>query len=72
MADKRIERIGDATLYLGDCLEILPTLDNVDAVVTDPPYGIGAGSKEFLNHKHKSERWRNPTPKNYTLGVENI
>jgi len=37
----RIERIGDATLYLGDCLEILPTLDKVDAVVTDPPYGIG-------------------------------
>ena len=30
--------IGDATLYLGDCLEILPTLDKVDAVVTDPPY----------------------------------
>jgi len=37
----RIERIGDATLYLGDCLEILPTLEKVDAVVTDPPYGIG-------------------------------
>jgi site-specific DNA-methyltransferase (adenine-specific) len=34
-------RIGDATLYLGDCLEILPTLGPVDAVVTDPPYGIG-------------------------------
>lgn len=33
-------RIGDATLYLGDCLEILPTLGRVDAVVTDPPYGI--------------------------------
>lgn len=37
----RIERIGDATLYLGDCLEVLPTLGKVDAVVTDPPYGIG-------------------------------
>ena len=34
-------QIGDATLYQGDCLEILPTLDKVDAVVTDPPYGIG-------------------------------
>ena len=33
-------RIGDATLYLGDCLEILPTLPKVDAVVTDPPYGV--------------------------------
>ena len=28
-------------LYLGDCREILPTLGKVDAVVTDPPYGIG-------------------------------
>ena len=34
----RVEHIGDATLYLGDCLEILPTLGKVDAVVTDPPF----------------------------------
>lgn len=33
--------IGNATLYLGDCLEILPALGKVDAVITDPPYGIG-------------------------------
>jgi DNA modification methylase len=33
--------IGSATLYHGDCLEILPTLPKVDAVVTDPPYGLG-------------------------------
>lgn len=33
--------IGRATLYLGDAREILPTLQPVDAVVTDPPYGIG-------------------------------
>lgn len=37
----RIETIGDATLYLGDCIKILPTLGKVDAVITDPPYGIG-------------------------------
>ena len=36
-----IVTIGDATLYHGDCLEILPTLPKVDAVITDPPYGIG-------------------------------
>ena len=41
MTYKRKEVIGDATLYLGDCLEILQTLDRVDAVITDPPYGIG-------------------------------
>lgn len=35
----RVEKIGNATLYLGDCLEILPTLPKVDAVITDPPYG---------------------------------
>jgi DNA modification methylase len=39
------------TLYCGDCREILPGLGRVDAVVTDPPYGIdavlgmGGGSK---------------------------
>ena len=32
--------IGNATLYLGDCMDILPTLPKVDAVITDPPYGI--------------------------------
>ena len=37
----REEIIGDARLILGDCREILPTLERVDAVVTDPPYGIG-------------------------------
>lgn len=36
----RTEVIGDATLILGDCREVLPTLPRVDAVVTDPPYGI--------------------------------
>lgn len=34
----RKEVIGDATLYMGDCMEILPTLGKVDAVITDPPY----------------------------------
>ena len=37
----REEIIGDARLILGDCREVLPTLGKVDAVVTDPPYGIG-------------------------------
>ena len=41
MTGFRTEIIGDATLYLGDCRDVLPTLPRVDAVVTDPPYGIG-------------------------------
>ncbi len=33
--------IGLATLYCGDARDVLPTLPKADAVVTDPPYGIG-------------------------------
>lgn len=47
----RIETIGDATLYLGDCMEILPTLGKVDAVITDPPYGIGESSKKVASRQ---------------------
>jgi len=36
-----IETIGDCTLYRGDCMEVLPTLGKICAILTDPPYGIG-------------------------------
>jgi DNA modification methylase len=36
----REEQIGDCRLILGDCRAVLPVLGPVDAVVTDPPYGI--------------------------------
>jgi site-specific DNA-methyltransferase (adenine-specific) len=39
----RIERIGNATLYQGDCRETLPLLPKVGAVITDPPYPNNAG-----------------------------
>jgi DNA modification methylase len=52
----RVERIGDATLYLGDCREILPTLGKVDAVVTDPPYGIGEDGGRFRDRKGGGHR----------------
>ena len=38
----REERIGNQRLILGDCLDVMPTLGRFDAVVTDPPYGLGA------------------------------
>jgi site-specific DNA-methyltransferase (adenine-specific)/modification methylase len=47
----REEIIGDARLILGDCREVLPTLTDVDAIVSDPPYGIG--------HKAHSNTVRN-------------
>ena len=45
--------IGNATLYCGDCRDVLPTLGKVDAVITDPPYGLaeklqgGTWGKQF-------------------------
>lgn len=46
MTYQRKEIIGDCTLYLGDCLEVMPTLGKVDAVVTDPPYESDAHRKD--------------------------
>ena len=51
--------IGNATLYLGDCMDILPTLDKMDAVITDPPYGIGESSKKVAS------RGKLAAPKDY-------
>jgi len=45
----REERIGNQRLILGDCLEVMPTLGRVDAVVTDPPYGIGVDRSMAAN-----------------------
>jgi DNA modification methylase len=43
MSEPRKEVISDTiTLWLGDCRDVLPLIGRVDAVVTDPPYGIGA------------------------------
>jgi site-specific DNA-methyltransferase (adenine-specific)/modification methylase len=41
---ERIE-IGNAILYCGDCIEVMPSLSRVDAVVTDPPYGLNIAKK---------------------------
>jgi DNA modification methylase len=69
----REEVIGDARLILGDCREILPTLGKVDAVVTDPPYGIGAdkgkagampfkGGKPVERQYYPDNNWDNSRP----------
>jgi DNA modification methylase len=49
----RTETIAEGvTLHLGDCREILPSLGRFDAIVTDPPYGIGA---DEAAHKNKGK-----------------
>ena len=44
--------IGDAELWLGDCREVLPLLARVDAVITDPPYGVDLGSTNGSGGAH--------------------
>lgn len=61
--------IGRARLALGDCRDILPTLGNVDAVVTDPPFGLGAklqGGRDWGNDPKLLE-WDAEAPPTETL-----
>lgn len=58
----RVEQICDATLYLADCLEILPTLGKVDAVVTDPPFGIGNFVQTAGNVRGAAVAWNDAPP----------
>lgn len=56
----RVEHLAEGvTLYLGDCLEVLPTLQGIDALVSDPPYGIsfvhGAGGDGIGGGKYASK-----------------
>jgi len=44
------------TIYHGDCREVLPQIDRVDLVLCDPPYGIGASSKKFINGTSKTKK----------------
>ena len=44
--------IGNAELWLGDCREILPTLAQVDCIITDPPYGHNNNNGDLI---HKRE-----------------
>lgn len=66
----RVEHIGRATLYLGDCRDVLPTLGKVDAVVTDPPYGIGADKGAAIGGTDASGRYVR-RPKQYAGGWDN-
>ncbi|WP_397586785.1 DNA-methyltransferase [Sphingobium fuliginis] len=72
MTYQRKEVIGKAELYLGDCRDILPTLPKVDAVVTDPPYGIGAAKGKAHssirdNSEWEQQNWDDARPDNRTF-----
>ena len=66
--------IGDATLYQGDCMDILPMLGRVDAVITDPPYGmniaargtVGTSKKAIAKDYGKSD-WDKFPPPDYLI-----
>ena len=57
----RIETIGNATLYLGDCREVLPSISGVDLILADPPYSSGGA--------YRSDRSQ-PTDKKYQHEAE--
>jgi site-specific DNA-methyltransferase (adenine-specific) len=59
---------GNARLILGDCLEILPSLAQVDAVITDPPYG---NTETHESHLSKITL-RNGEPAGQVLGFDGI
>lgn len=63
----RIETLAEGVeLHLGDCRDILPTLGRVDALVTDPPYGIGeAAGKAKTRTSGLSERVRHQYRRDY-------
>lgn len=65
MTIEKVE-IGLATLYLADCMDVLPTLPKVDAVITDPPYGIGISSNP-VRQKHERMEWDAAPPDAYVI-----
>lgn len=63
------------TIYHGDCRDILPGLDKVDLVLTDPPYGIGSkwrggfgsGWKRAQEQSELRNKWDAIKPSNETI-----
>lgn len=47
---------GQITIYHADCREVLPHLESVDLVLTDPPYGIGLAANPF-RQKFERSSW---------------
>lgn len=58
----REEQIGRARLLLGDCRDILPTLGKVDAIITDPPFGVGNFVQVSGNVRGEYVTWNDAIP----------
>jgi DNA modification methylase len=74
---RREEIIGDCRLLLGDCLEILPTLGAVDAVVTDPPYGLGDWNNRGSNatrpfNSDHTQSWDKPIDERHVNAMQSV
>lgn len=61
----RIEKIGSATLILGDFREVLDTLPQFDALVMDPPYGLGESNKRAISRGTTSARVKRSAATDY-------
>ena len=70
MAEKVV--IGNATLYLADCREVLPSLPARDLLLTDPPYGIGYTSRVGRSRRLAgvvAEDWDDEPPPDWVFGL---
>jgi site-specific DNA-methyltransferase (adenine-specific)/modification methylase len=61
----RVETIGNATLYLADCAEVLASLKPVDLLLSDPPYGIGESGKRNASRGGPDKRGKYVPPTDY-------
>ena len=73
MAEKVV--IGNATLYHGDCREVLPMLPQCDLILTDPPYGIGRDGMRASTSSHGGRKaydflgWDDAPPPAWLFGL---
>ena len=56
----RVERIGEAELWLGDCREVLPQIEGADMIFTDPPYGHKNNNNDLI-HRREAALGRLPS-----------
>lgn len=66
----RVEHIGDATLILADCMDIMHEMKDkkFQLAIVDPPYGIGEGAKKALTRARSTPKWKNAQAVHYSGG----